>query len=57
MKRGKLTKLLSGVCATALLCGNFSSIAATPVMAEETQNRIEDFANVLDITDDPGETI
>lgn len=57
MKRGKLTKLFSGICTAALICGSFSGITVTPVMAAEAQNRIEDFANVIDITADPGEVI
>ena len=57
MKRAKLSIILSCVCAASLVCGSFSNITAKPVTAAEAQNRIEDFANVLDITADPGEII
>ena len=57
MKRAKLSSILSCVCAASLVCGSFSNITAKPVTAAETQNRIEDFANVLDITASPGEII
>ena len=57
MKRAKLSSILSCVCAASLVCGSFSNITAKPVTAAEAQNRIEDFANVLDITASPGEII
>lgn len=57
MKKSVWIKLLSGVCTAALVCGSFSGVTAIPVKAAQTQNRIEDFANVLDITANPGEAI
>ena len=57
MKWAKLSSILSCVCAASLVCGSFSNITAKPVTAAEAQNRIEDFANVLDITASPGEII
>ena len=57
MKKGLKTKLLCGVCAAALVCGSFSGIPEKPATAAEAQNRIEDFANVLDITANPSEKI
>ncbi|MCI9078435.1 MAG: alpha-glucosidase [Lachnospiraceae bacterium] len=56
-KRTKLSKVLSCVCAAAFVCGSFPSVMARPVTAAEAQNRVEDFANVLDITANPGEVI
>ena len=56
-KRTKLSSVLGCVCAASLICGSFPGITAKPVTAAEAQNRIEDFANVLDITADPGEII
>ncbi len=52
-KRTKLSSVLGCVCAASLICGSFPGITAKPVTAAESQNRIEDFANVLDITASP----
>ena len=57
MKQGVWKKLLSSVCAAALACGGLSGAAVKQVQAAEVENRIEDFANVLDITANPGEVI
>lgn len=57
MKKRVWTKLLSGICTAALVCGSFSGMAAIAANAAEKGTRIEDFANVLDITANPTETI
>ncbi len=57
MKKRVWTRLLSGICTAALVCTSFSGACAVPVKAAQTANRIEDFANVLDITANPTEAI
>lgn len=57
MKQGVWKKLLSSICAASLACGSLSGVAVKTVKAAEVENRIEDFANVLDITANPEEVI
>lgn len=58
MKKNFWKKLISGVCVISLVSGVACPRVAVPVRAETAASyKIEDFANVLDITAVPEETI
>ena len=59
MKKTLWKNFISGVCATTLVIGAVHPVAAVPVYAETVSgaDKIEDYANVLDITATPDEEI
>lgn len=57
MKSNFLKKITGGLCAVTLITSALQPSAVIPVRADTTENKIENFANVLDITATPDEEI